>query len=103
MERIKKNDTVVVISGKDKGKKGKVLSVLHKEERAIVEGINLIKRHQRRRSQEMPGGIIEKESPVMLSKLMLFCNHCNHPVRVGITLLKDGTKARYCKKCKELL
>ncbi|MCM8794028.1 MAG: 50S ribosomal protein L24 [Candidatus Omnitrophica bacterium] len=103
MERIKKNDIVFVISGKDRGKKGKVLSVLRKENKAIVEGINLIKRHQRRRSQDMPGGIIEKEAPLMLCKLMLFCSHCNRPTRVGITLLKDGSKARYCKKCKEVI
>ncbi|MGE4357404.1 MAG: 50S ribosomal protein L24 [Candidatus Omnitrophota bacterium] len=103
MERIKKNDIVFVISGKDRGKKGKVLAVFPKEKRAIVEGVNLIKRHQRRRSQDMPGGIIEKEAPLALSKLMLFCGHCNRPTRVGITLLKDGTKARYCKKCKEII
>lgn len=103
MERIRKNDTVVVITGKDKGKKGKVLSVLGRQSRAIVEGINLIKRHQRRRSQDIPGGIIEKEAPIHLSNLMLFCSHCNRATRIGITHLKDGSKVRFCKKCKEVV
>ncbi len=103
MERIKKNDLVAVISGRDKGKKGKVLSVLSRESRAIVEGVNMIKRHQRRRSQDIPGGIIQKESPIHLSNLMLFCSRCNRSTRTGITLLKDGTKARYCKRCKEVI
>ncbi|MCM8765874.1 MAG: 50S ribosomal protein L24 [Candidatus Omnitrophica bacterium] len=103
MERIKKNDIVFVISGKDRGKKGKVLSLIRKEKKAIVEGINLVKRHMRRRSAELPGGIIEKEAPIRLCKLMLFCPHCERPTRVGFTLLKDGSKARYCKKCKEII
>jgi len=103
MERIRKNDLVVVISGKDKGKKGKILSVLTKKSRAIVEGVNLIKRHQKRRSQDIPGGIIQKEAAVHLSNLMLFCNHCNRPTRIGTTVLNDGSKARFCKKCKEVL
>jgi large subunit ribosomal protein L24 len=103
MDKIKKNDLVVVIAGKDKGKKGKVLAVARSQSRALVEAVNLIKRHQRRRSQDSPGGIIQKEAPLHISNLMLFCSHCNRPTRVGTTLLKDGTKTRFCKKCKEVL
>lgn len=103
MARIKKNDTVLVIAGRDKGKKGKVLTVFPGKGRAVVEGVNFVKKHMRRTRDEQQGGIIQKESSIDLSNLALFCKGCNRPTRVGISVLSDGTKARYCKKCKEVV
>ena len=103
MARIKKNDTVLVIAGRDKGKKGKVLTVFPGKGRAVVEGVNFVKKHMRRTRDEQQGGIIQKESSIDLSNLALFCKGCNRPTKVGISVLSDGTKARYCKKCKEVV
>ncbi len=100
---IRKNDIVSVIAGKDKGKKGKVLRIFPKDERTIVEGINFVKRHIRKRREDEPGGIIQRESPIHISNLMLYCNKCNRPVRTGVKLLKDKSKVRFCKKCKETI
>jgi large subunit ribosomal protein L24 len=100
---LKKNDLVMVIAGKEKGKTGRILRVLTKKDRAIVEKINFIKRHQRPSGQQRQGGIIQKEGPLDLSNLMLMCDSCNRPVRVGRKELEDGKKARYCKKCGELI
>jgi len=101
MARIKKNDTVMVLAGKDKGKTGKVLSVLPARRRAIVEGINMVKKHQRRTREEEKGGVVEKEASINLSNLAVFCKGCNRPTKVGFDVLKDGTKTRFCRKCKE--
>ena len=103
MLRFKKDDMVVVIAGKDKGKKGKVLSVIPGSEKALVEGVNFVTKHMRRTQQDQKGGVIEKESPIHLSNIMLFCKRCNKPVRVGTSVLKDGSKTRNCKLCKELI
>ncbi len=103
MLKIRKNDMVVCSAGKDRGKKGKVLYVFPKENRAIVEGINFIKRHTRKTREDRQGGILQKEGPVHLTNLMLFCNKCNKATRVGFTVLKDGDKARICKKCREVI
>ena len=99
---LKKNDLVIVIAGKEKGKSGRILRVLTKKDRAIVEKINFVKRHQRPSGQQRQGGIIEREGPLHLSNLMLICASCNKPVRVGRKALEDGKKARYCKKCGEM-
>ncbi|AKX95309.1 50S ribosomal protein L24 [Moorella thermoacetica] len=100
---VKKGDTVMVITGKDAGKKGKVLSVEPARGRVVVEGVNIVKRHTRP-TQKMPqGGIIEKEAPVASSNVMLFCNKCNRPTRIGHQILADGTKTRVCKKCGEVI
>nr|WP_161955025.1 50S ribosomal protein L24 [Moorella sp. Hama-1] len=100
---VKKGDTVMVITGKDAGKKGKVLSVAAAKGRVIVEGVNIVKRHTRP-TQRMPqGGIIEKEAPIASSNVMLFCNKCNRPTRIGRQILADGSKTRVCKKCGEVL
>ena len=103
MFRIRRNDLVKVITGKDRGKKGKVLRVFTKEGRAIVEGINLVKKHRRKTREDQQGGIAEIEMPIAISNLMLFCKTCNQGVRTGITVLKDGTKTRICKTCKEVI
>jgi large subunit ribosomal protein L24 len=103
MQKIKKNDIVQVIKGKDKGKQGKVISVLAGGSRALVEGLNLAKKHKRQSRQDQKGGIVSIEMPMSISNLMLFCKHCSKPSRVGITILKDGTKTRICKSCKAAL
>ncbi|MCM8770952.1 MAG: 50S ribosomal protein L24 [Candidatus Omnitrophica bacterium] len=103
MFKIRRGDIVTVIKGKDKGKTGKVLKVFREKNSAIVEGINLVKKHLRRRSQEEQAGIVSIEAPVAISNLMLFCKHCNRPRRVGFTILKDGSKSRICKSCKEVI
>lgn len=103
MFKIKRGDTVQAVKGNDRGKKGKVLKILPKEQRAIVEGINLVKKHRRRTPQDQQGGIASIEAPVSLSNLMPFCKNCNRPTRVGFTILKDNTKSRFCKKCNEVI
>ena len=100
---IKKGDTVVVLSGKDKGKQGKVLSVLPKKEMAIVEGVAMVKKHQKPRGQGMPGGIIEKEAAIPACKVMLVCPTCKKATRVAHKFVEvEGQKpqkVRSCKKC----
>ena len=101
MNKIKRNDNVQVLSGKDRGKQGQVRRVILKEERAIVTGVNVVKKHRRPRTANETGGIIEMEAPLHLSKLALVCPNCAQPTRVGIHMREGGKKVRYCKKCKE--
>lgn len=101
--KIIRNDQVRVITGKDKGKSGKVLRVLPKNYKVIVEGINFVKRHTRKTQQDQKGGIVQKEAPIDASNLKIICTRCNKPTRVGITVLSDGTKSRFCKRCEEIL
>ncbi len=100
---IRKEDLVVVIAGKDKAKKGKVMRVFPQSRRAIVEGLNLVKRHMRRRTQDEPGGIVEKESPIHISNLLLFCRRCNIGSRIGKKEIKGGEKVRFCRRCGEVI
>lgn len=95
---VKKGDTVSVIAGKDKSKTGKVIRILPKKDSVLVEGLNIIKRHTRARGNE-PGGIIEKESPLHVSNVMLHCDKCKKPVRSKMNVLEDGKKVRVCIKC----
>ena len=95
---VKKNDTVVVLSGKDKGKKGKVLSVDPESRKVIVEGVNVASRHQKPRKQGEEGGIIKKETPIYASKVMTVCPKCDKATRVGHKIV-DGKKLRVCKHC----
>ena len=101
--RIKKGDTVMVISGKEKGKTGKVLEVDPQKHRIYVEKINSIKRHIRPSQKHRQGGIIEKEGPLHISKVMLVCHNCGKAVRTGIKHMDDGKKLRYCKRCSEIV
>ncbi len=101
--KIRKNDTVLVITGKDKGKKGRVRFAYPKDERVLVEGINFIKRHTRARGQVRQAGIIEREAPIHVSNVMLLCNKCNHPTRVGFRFLEGGSKVRLCRQCSEVI
>lgn len=102
MARIKKNDEVLVIAGKDKGKRGRVLRVFPDQNRALVERVNLIKKHTRPTQNNPKGGIIEKESPIHLSNLMLYCSRCNRATRVGYKILESGDKVRICRRCQEV-
>jgi len=100
---IKKNDTVSVITGKEKGKKGRVISVDPARNRILIERINLIKRHMKPSKRYAQGGIIEKEAPLHVSNVMLVCPKCGKPTRIGNAVLSDGKKVRMCKKCKEVI
>lgn len=100
---IKKNDKVIVLAGKEKGKIGAVLKVDVGKNRAIVEKLNIVKRHARPGGKRAQGGIIEKEAPMHISNLMLVCGKCAEPARIGKRILEDRTKVRVCKKCSELL
>ena len=95
---IKTNDTVIVLSGKDKGKKGKVLKAMPKENKVIVEGVSVAACHTKARKQGETGGIIRKEIPIRTDKVQLFCSKCDKGVRVGYKV-EDGKKTRVCKKC----
>jgi len=101
--KIRKDDTVVVVTGKDRGKKGKVRFAYPKDERLLVEGVNFIKRHTRARGQVRQAGIIEREAPVHVSSVMLLCGRCNHPARIGFRFLEDGKKVRFCRSCGEVI
>jgi len=101
--KIRKNDTVLVIAGKDKGKKGKVRFVYPKDERLLVDGINFIKRHTRARGAARQAGIVEMEAPIHMSNVMLLCSKCNHPTRIGFRFLADGKKVRVCRSCGEVV
>ena len=100
---IRKNDTVLVIAGKDKGKKGKVRFAYPKDEKLIVEGINFIKRHTRARGRVRQAGIIELEAPIHVSNVMLLCSRCDRPARLGLRFLEDGRKVRFCRSCGEVI
>ena len=101
MVHVRKGDTVVVIAGKERGKRGKVLRVIPEKGRVIVERINMIKKHQRPTQKLRQGGIIEREGPLALSNVLLVCARCDKPARTGIKLLADGRKVRTCKRCGE--
>jgi len=101
--KIRKNDTVLVIAGKDRGKKGKVRFAYPKEQKLLVEGINFIKKHSKARGQARQAGIIDLEAPIHVSDVMLFCDKCNHPTRIGFRLLEDGRKVRICQSCREVI
>ncbi|MDI6822365.1 MAG: 50S ribosomal protein L24 [Actinomycetota bacterium] len=101
MARLKarKGDKVLVIAGKDKGKKGKILVALPKRERVIVEGVNVVKRHTRPTQRNPQGGIIEKESAIHVSNVQLICPNCGQPTRIGKREISEGKRVRICKKC----
>jgi len=101
--QIHKNDSVMVIAGRERGKTGKVLRVLPDKNAAIIERVNLVKRHSKPRGPQQPGGIVEKEAMIHASNLMIMCDKCNAPVRIGRKTLSDGKKIRICRRCKEAL
>ena len=99
--KIRRNDNVRVLAGKDRGKTGKVLKIFPYQDKAIVEGVNFIKRHAKKTQANPQGGVVQKESLINMSNLAVVCSRCSKPTRIGFTVLTDGTKARYCKKCRE--
>lgn len=100
---VKKDDTVAILSGKDKGKTGRVLRVLPEKGRVVVENINMVKRHTRPNQQNSEGGILEKEATLDISNVQLVCSSCNTAARTGMRTLDDGNKVRFCKKCNEIV
>ncbi|HHL40171.1 MAG TPA: 50S ribosomal protein L24 [Deltaproteobacteria bacterium] len=101
--KIKKGDQVMVMAGRERGKTGRVARVIREKGKVVVEKLNMVKRHQRPTQKHRHGGIIEKEAPLAISNVMIICDKCKGPVRVGKRFLDDGTKVRYCKKCGEVL
>jgi large subunit ribosomal protein L24 len=98
LSRIRKNDMVVVTGGRERGKTGKVLRVLHDRDRVLIEQVNLVKRHQKARGAQSPGGIIEREASIHLSNVQPLCGKCNKPARVG-TRRTGGDAVRICRRC----
>jgi len=101
MFRVKRNDQVMVISGKDRGKKGKILRVFPERGRVTVEGLNVVKKHVKKSQANPQGAILSKEAPLPLDRVLPVCPRCNRGVRVGFKLLSDGTKTRICRRCEE--
>ena len=101
--QIRRNDSVIVIAGKERGKTGKVLRVQREKNAVIIERVNLVKRHTKPRGPQQPGGIVEKEAAIDASNVMILCDKCNAPVRVGRKMLSDGKKIRICRRCREAL
>ncbi|NQT31346.1 MAG: 50S ribosomal protein L24 [Deltaproteobacteria bacterium] len=100
---IRKDDTVLVIAGKDKGKKGKVRFAFPDKKRILVEGVNFIKKHSKAKGAAKQAGIIDREATIPASNVMLLCSKCNHPARVGFRSLADGRKVRFCRACGEVI
>ncbi len=105
MKKIVKSDSVVILAGKYRGKTGKILKVFPGKDRAVVEGVNMIKKHQRPTRDLPQGGIVEKEGPIHLSNLKVICPKCNKPTRIGFKILEDKSKVRHCKnnECGEII
>ena len=99
--KIRKNDMVMVVKGKERGKTGKVMRVLPDHGRVVIERLNLVKRHSKPRGAASPGGIVEKEAPLQIANVMFFCERCNAPVRLGIKFAADGERNRVCRRCGE--
>ncbi len=99
---VKRGDLVEVISGKDKGKQGKVVTAFPETGRVIVEGVAMVKKHQKARVQGQESGILHMEAPIDASNVMRVCSKCEKPARTGVKILEDGSKVRYCKKCQEV-
>jgi large subunit ribosomal protein L24 len=101
--QIRKNDSVMVIAGKERGKTGKVLRVLKEKDAVIIERLNIVKRHTKPRGPQQTGGIVEKEAAIHASNIMILCEKCNAPARIGHKILTDGKKIRICRNCSESL
>jgi large subunit ribosomal protein L24 len=100
---VKKNDTVVVLTGKDRGKKGKVIFVAPKDSRVIVEGVHMQTKHKKAKSAQQQSGIVKQEGTIHSSNVMFFCDKCDSPSKIGRKILESGDKARVCKKCNEVI
>jgi large subunit ribosomal protein L24 len=100
---VEKSDMVMIMAGKEKGKSGKIIKVFTDKGRILVENLNIVKRHSRPTKANAQGGIIEKEAPLASSNVLLLCGACSKPTRTGMRILEDGSKARFCKKCNEIV
>ncbi|MCD6328607.1 50S ribosomal protein L24 [bacterium] len=100
---IKSNDTVLVVAGDERGKRGKVLHVLHKGNAVLVENVNFVRRSTKAKRVDQKGGIVEKEGPINISNVMIVCTNCDKPTRIAHRTLNDGRKVRVCKKCDEMI
>jgi|TARA_B100001971_G_C18049760_1_gene462170 large subunit ribosomal protein L24 len=101
--RLKTNDTVQIIKGRDRGKSGRITKTFPEKNVVLVEGMNVVKRHTKATPGVRQAGIIQKELPLQVANVMLVCNHCVKPTRIGTKMLADGTKARVCIKCREVI
>jgi large subunit ribosomal protein L24 len=101
MAHVRKGDTVMVVAGKERGKRGKVLRVIPGKGRVLIEHVNMIKKHQRPTQKLRQGGIIEREGPLALSNVLVVCPRCDKPSRTGVKILTDGRKVRTCRRCNE--
>ena len=103
VKRLRKDDTVIIIAGKERGKTGKILRILPEKNRVIIERLNLVKRHMKPRGVQQQGGIVEKEASIHASNIQPLCGRCNKPARVGRRRLDDGRSVRVCRRCNDLL
>ena len=101
MLKIKKNDKVKIVKGKDRGKSGKILRIIREDGTVYVKGANIVSKHIRQQDQNKPGGIIKKEGPINVANVRVICPNCSKPVRIGFEVNGLGEKARVCKKCKQ--
>ena len=101
--KIHKDDMVLIIAGKDRGKKGKVRFSYPRKDELIVEGLNMIKKHSKARGAARQAGIIDLEAPIHVSNVMLLCSKCNKPGRIGMKTLEDGRRVRFCRTCREVI
>ena len=99
MRRIRRNDNVMVMVGRERGKQGQVREVQLEKQRIVVQGLNIVKRHTRARSAQQPSAIIEREAPLHVSNVQLVCPQCNKPTRTGFRAQPNGAKVRFCKRC----
>ena len=102
MAKVRREDTVLVVTGRERGKRGVVRQVMRAEGRVVVTGVNVVKRHMRPRA-DRPGGIIEREAPLHVSNVMVVCKSCSKPTRVAFRFREDGRKVRYCRRCNQAL
>ena len=100
--QIKTGDKVVIISGKDKGKEGKIITAIPETGKVVVEGVAMVKKHQKAKAQGQESGIIHVEAAIDASNVLRVCSKCGKPARTGVKILEDGSKVRYCKKCQEV-
>jgi large subunit ribosomal protein L24 len=100
---IKKDDTVMVVAGKEKGKSGKVIRIIRKKDAIVIDRLNFVKRHLKAGASHGKGGIMEKEAPIHISNIQLLCKKCNLPTRIGKKALEDGRRMRVCRKCGEAI
>ncbi len=101
--RLRSNDNVIIIKGRDRGKQGRIQRTMPASDMVLVDGVNVVMRHTKPTTQVRQGGIIQKEMPIHASRVMLICNHCQQPTKIASRFLADGTKARACRKCQEVI